>query len=304
MIEQALYQHLIAQTALEPYLAKYNGQPAIFNQEAPADTDSMWGSPPQYARIVYAEDLQGDPERIMGGTLVVDIACKENEQYPEDMEPIVRGLIHGYFFSNGTFTVEAQWKNSSYFTEPTDQVNGCTITFDLLAFPVLSTADPDVIARLNQWTKTAFPQLYVINLESLPSTAWKPDSENSAVYWRVQNDSPANWIPDTFSTIWRTATIKGHIFSIDVATASVLAQTIATALHAVKRLVKAGETQIMTNRRNTVDSGADPLRTGQVTVEATYGRVVYIEPDGSIETMRFIANEGGGTETWHLPKES
>lgn len=295
MIEQALYEHLIAQTTLEPYLATYNNQPAIFNQEAPADTDGLWNNGPQYGRIVFAVDLQGDPERTMGGTLAVDIQCKENEQYPEVMEPIVRALIHGYFFSSGTFTVEAQWKNSSYFTEPTDQVNGCTITFDLLAFPILTTRNPDVIARLNEWTAATYPELHVINNAPLPSTAWKPEATESAVYWRVQNDSPAVWIPDTFSTIWRTAIIKGHIFSADVNLASVTAQAIATKLHAVKRIVKPGESQIMTNRRNTVDSGADPLRTGQVTVEATYGIIVYTEPSGVIEHINI--QEKGDT-TW------
>lgn len=300
MIEQALYQHLIAQEVLEPYLTKYNGIPAIFNQEAPADTDGLWSSGPQYARIVYAEDLQGDPERTMGGTLVVDIACKENEQYPEEMEPIVRSLIHGYFFSNGTFTVEAQWKNSSYFTEPTDRVVGCTITFDLLAFPILTTQNPDVIQRLNVWTAQTYPELHVINYEPLPSTAWKPETNNSAVYWRVQNDSPANWIPDTYATIWRTAMVKGHIFAIDVNQASVLAQQIATNLHAVKRLYKDGESQIMTNRRNTVDPGADPLRAGQVTVEATYGVIVYSEPDGVINNIEF--KEEKGDQEWRVPE--
>lgn len=301
MIEQALYNHLIAQEDLKPYLATYNGNPAVFNQEAPADTDSLWQTGPQYARIVFAEDLQGDPERIMGGTLAVDIACKENEQYPEDMEPVVRELIHGYFFSNGTFTVEAQWKNSSYFTEPTNQVNGCTITFDLLAFPVITTYKPDVIARLNQWTDETYPELYVINYEPLPSAAWKPDTETSAVYWRLQNDAPAVWIPDTYATIWRTATIKGHIFAIDVSAASVLAERIATKLHAVKRLYTPGESQIMTNRRNTVDSGADPLRTGQVTVEATYGIVDYSAPDNDLRNID-IKTVKGDSE-WQIPTE-
>ena len=69
MIEQALYEHLQDQEALLPYLATYASKMAIFNQEAPADTDPLWGSGPQYGRIVFAVDLQGDPERTMGGML-------------------------------------------------------------------------------------------------------------------------------------------------------------------------------------------------------------------------------------------
>lgn len=282
MIEQALYEHLIAQENLAAFLTTYNGIPAVFNQEAPADNDPLWGDGPQYGRIVFAVDIQGDPERTMGGMLAVDIQCKENLQFPEVIEPIIRSLIHGWFFSSGTFTVEAQFKNSSYFTEPTDKVTGCTVTFDLLAFPIMTTGSPDVIERLNEWSGE-IDGLSVINYDELPSTAWKPDSGNSAIYWRLVNDNPAGWIPDTFQTIWRTATIRCHIFSADHAGADTVARDLITALYTAKRLLKTGETPIMVNVRNTVDSGADPLRTGQLTVEATYAIIVHYEPDKMIE---------------------
>lgn len=290
MIEEALYNHLIAQADLAEYLTTYAEKPAVFNQEAPADNDGLWGDGPQYGRIVYAVDIQGDPERTMGGTLAVDIQCKENEQFPEVIEPIVRGLIHGWFFSSGTFTVEAQWKNSSYFTEPTDHVTGCTVVFDLLAFPIMSTGSPDVIARINEWS-AAIEGLHVINYDELPSTAWKPDSTDSAIYWRVVNDQPAGWIPDTFQTIWRTAIVRCHIFSKDHTTADTAARDLITALYTAKRLMKSGESPIMVNQRNTMDYGADPLRQGQMTVEATYGIIVHTEPDGELDSIKIKGEE-------------
>ena len=290
MIEQALYEHLIAQADLAQYLTTYAGKPAVFNQEAPADNDPLWNDGPQYGRIVFAVDIKGDPERTMGGTLVVDIQCKENEQFPEVLEPIVRELIHGWFFSYGTFTAEAQWKTSSYFTQPTDKVTGCTVVFDLLAFPVMTTGSPDVIARINEWTST-IDGLSVINYDELPSTAWQPDGEGSAVYWRLVSDQPAVWIPDTFQTIWRTSTIKCHIFSKDHATADTVARNIITQLYTAKRLTKEGESQIMVNQKNTIDSGADPLRTGQVSVEATYGIIVHFEPDSELTNIEVKGEE-------------
>lgn len=284
MIEKALLDHLRAQQTITDHLATYADLPAIFNQEAPADKDGRWENGPQYGRLVFAVDLQGNPERIMGGMLAVDISCKDGEQFPEEIEPIVRQLIHGYFFSSGTFAVAAQWKNSNYFTEPTDQVSGCTVTFDLLAFPVMTTGSTDVIARINEWT-SRIKGIHVINHDALPSTAWKPSGTETAVYWRVMRDAPANWIPDTFQTIWRTATIKGHVFSEDLATASAVSREIRTRLYASKRLLKAGESPIMVNRNNTVDDGADPLMTGQMTVEATYGEVIYLQSDDVINNI-------------------
>ena len=287
MIEDVLRKHLIKQEALAAHLARYCSEPAIFNQEAPADNDCLWDSNQQYGRIVFAIDMQGDPERTMGGMLAVDIMCEDGKQLPEEIEPILRAAIHGYFFSKDKVVLAAQWKNTAYFTQPTDHVSGVTVTFDLLGFPVLTTTTPDVIRRFNEWTSNQYEHLHVINYEQMPADAWKPSGEEAAVYWRLLNDASAGWIPDTFQTIWRTATIKGHVFAGDAAKEAEISREIAHRLYAVKRLTKPGETQIMTNRRNSVDYGADVLRTGQLTIEATYGVIVYIEPDGIIQNIEF-----------------
>lgn len=286
MIEQALLQHLQAQAALRPFLAEYAGQMAIFNQEAPSDQDVLWGCGSQYGRIVFSVDLQGDPERDTGGILAVDILCEKDKQFPEDIEPILRPLIHGYFFSSGTFTVAAQWRNSTPFTQADDRVIGCTMTFNLLGFPIMTTVIPDVIARLNEWT-AAFPNIHVINHDALPAAAWKPTGEESAVFWRCGPEVPAGWIPDTFQTIWRKTTVKGHIFSKDNSVMGTAARNIIYQLYTDKRLLKAGETPIMVNPKNSIDYGADPLRSGQLTVEATFGIIVYTAPDNNLEHIKY-----------------
>lgn len=279
MIEQALYEHLKSQIELTDHLGRYADMPAIFSQEAPADNDVKWAKCKQYGRVVFAVDIQGDPERVMGGTLAVDISCKEGEQFPEDIEPILRPLIHGYFFSGGSVIVSAQWKNSTYFTEPTEQVIGCTLAFELLAFPVITTSSPDVIARINEWTASRFKALHVINHDKMPAAAWKPTGDESAVYWRLVQDTPAGWIPDTFQTTWRTATVRCHIFSETHAIAASVARDLTIRLYTDKRILKSGESPIMVNRRNQTDIGADALRTGQLSVEATYGIVTIIASD-------------------------
>lgn len=285
MIEQALYEHLQAQDALRPYLATYGGMMAIFNQKMPADTDPLWEDGKQYGSIVFEVDLQGDPERTMGGMLTVDILCKDSEQFPEDIEPILRPLIHGYFFCKRKFVAAAQWKGTAPFDYPEDHITGCTLTFDLLAFPIITTSTPDVVARLNEWT-AQFPKVHVINYAPLPTQAWKPSGGEAAVYWRRVTVKPAGWIPDTYQTIWRTATIRGHIFA-EPAEIATLSEKILIGLYASKRLLKAGESPIMVNRTNTTDDGADPLRTGQLTVEATYGVIVHFENSGVIQNINY-----------------
>lgn len=293
MIEQALWQHLQAQEhLLLPYLASYASKMAIFNQEAPADTDKKWGEGPQYGRIVFSVNLEGDPARTMGGLLAVDILCKDGDQFLEDIEPIIRHLIHGYFFSNGTFVVSAQWKNSTPFTEPANKVSGCTVVFDLLAFPI-STYAPHVISQFNEWC-SGFENIHVINRDPLPTAAWKPSDGHTAIYWRVAREEPAGWIPNTFSTIWMSATVRGYIFSESPSEAASVAHKLMIRLYADRRLQKdgrllrAGDSPIMVNRKNTVDNGADPLKVGQLTVEATYGVIVYSEEESTnIQNINF-----------------
>ena len=291
MIEKALYQHLQSQAVLAPFLTRYGEAMAIFSQEAPSDEDPLWQPGPQYGRLVFSVNIQGDPARTMGGTLVVDILCQEGQQLPEEMEPIVRQLIDGYFFSAGLDTMAAQFQSSEYFNEPKGEVIGVTMVFALLAFPMLTTSNPDVIARINQWT-AEIHGLHVINYDPLPSQAWKPVGDQSAVYWRLWQEGPAGWIPDTFQTIWRTASLKCHVFSETVATAARVTDDLVIRLSAAKRLIQAGQAPILVSQKNTAEYGADPLRTGQLTVEATYGVVVRFQPEDTLVHLKMKDKKG------------
>lgn len=276
MIEQALYKHLQAQDVLAPYLAKYSEAMAIFNQTAPSDTDSKWHRGSQYGRIVFAVDLNDDPDREIGMQLLVDIMCMDGEQYPEDVEPIVRHLIDGYFFSAiDTTTFSAQWKSSKYFTEPTSKVCGVTLTFELLAFPTQLTIDPDPIKLINKWTSEELSeisdkQITVIGQDALPE-AWKPTDDAPAVYWRLGNIQKCNFIPDTYNCSWQTATLHGHIMAPSKNTAIFLSRLIDNTLQLKKRLIFDDNSPLMVDRSIRVSPDADQMRAGQVTIEATYG---------------------------------
>ncbi len=280
MIEQAIYKHLLSCSELAPYLTEYAEKTAVFFQQAPPDTDLLWRNGAQYGRIVFAIDAEGDPARAVGGRLFVDIFC----EVPELPERIVREKINGYFFTENGCTMAAQWEDSRYFTEQGDpKVNGVTLTFSLLAFPLLTTENPDIIARFNHWTAENFPHLSVIGLDGLPEV-WKPAGKSAGIYWRVTSVAPAEWIPDTWQTIWRTAILQGHIFAQDVSAASVLAHEMIFALDRAKHLVKSGETQIII-RRTRVDNSADALHTGQITVDATYAQIKH---PPQADTLRHI----------------
>lgn len=276
MIEAALQQHLQSQTKiLSPYLTTYSGMMAIFNQEAPPDTDGRWEKKSQYGRIIYAVDLSDDPERKYSGTLVVDVQCENGKQIPEEMEPIVRELIDGYFFSTPETTIAAQWSASNYFTEPTEKVVGVTLTFGLLAFPKQTTIEPDPIRLINKWTKEELPtiigkEIHVIGHDEL-EPAWKPTAENPAIYWRLSATNPCSWIPDTYHCSWRTATVYGHILCPDKNMTTNIARNITNTLTMKKRLIFEDVSPLMVDRNIRINLASDEFRTGQITLEATYG---------------------------------
>lgn len=288
MIEQAIYDHLSTASGLA-MLAQYNGKPAVFSQNSPSDTDPAWANGPQFPRLVFAVDWEHSADRSLGGTMTVDIVCQEQGAPPDGIEGVARELLHGWFFTADGETVAAQWVNSAYFTEPASKVAGVTITFTLLGFPLMRI-DPDVIERINSWTVSQFPALSVINATTLPA-AWKPDENSAAVYWRIVSTAPASWIPETWQTIYQTTVLRAHIFAASIADVTNWAQQIVVALYAAKRLKKDKAAPILVNTNNVIDPSADALRTGQVTVDATYGVIVWHQPDNMLNHINVDNSE-------------
>lgn len=298
MIEAQVRTHLISQEALKPYMTTYAGQMAVFNQEAPADTDPNWAQGSQYGRIVFYIDMQDDPQRNISGTMGVDLYCETDA--PEEIEPILRAAIDGYFFSNAEVTIAVNWRNTQYFTDPTKQVIGATLTFDLLDFPNQQTTDPDPIALINDWSVSDLPiilgieDVRVIGRDNLPE-AWKPTNECPAIYWRLGDIRKCDWIPDTYNCSWQTATIWGHIMAPDNATATKIARVIDNTLTIKKRLIFEDLAPLMIDRSIQVTPTNDALKQGQIKLDGTYG-ILNIPPERP--KMGNITISGKETVTW------
>ena len=275
MIESLLCNHLKQNRESLNVLATYRNELAVFNQEAPDDMDDGWEGT-QYGRIVFAVDLSGDPERQISGTLAVDLYFENNgEQLPEDYEPVVRGLIDGYFFTTVEETISAQWRASNYFTEAGSKVVGVTITFDLLAFPNQETGvEMDPIPLLNKWTKEALAidlnrQIKVINYSEI-GNVWKPTDESPAIYWRVVSINPCSYLPDTYHCIWKTATIQCNIIAESKEVMILIARYIDNVLTMNKRLIYDDNSPFMIDSIR-ISATSDPMSAGQLTLNGTYG---------------------------------
>lgn len=273
MIESLLYQHLQQNREHLSGLATYRGNIAVFNQEAPDDMDDGWEGT-QYGRIVFAVDLSDDPERQVSGTLSADVYCENGKQFPEDFEPIVRSLIDGYFFTTEEETISAQWRASNYFTEAGSKVIGVTITFDLLAFPVQLTIPMDPIPLLNRFSADDLSVLTGLDIKVInhnnTGNVWKPTNDSPAIYWRVISIVPCPYIPETFHCTWQQANIQCNIIAESKEVMISLARAIDNILSTRKRLIFDDCSPFMIDKVS-INATSDPMRTGQLSIDGTYG---------------------------------
>ena len=285
MFEQLLYRHLHSfNTELSQHLAQFNGRMAIFNQEAPDDKSKGWNTESQYGRIVFAVNLQGSPDRIVSGNLMVDVVCQNGKQIPEDLERIVKPLIDGYFFTDSTQTIAASWSSSNYFTDPDKKEEGVTITYSLLAFPVQLTNDPDPIRAINEYTKELIPNSCVIGLDTTEEV-WKPTNDFPAIYWRLVSIDPCTWVQSTAACEWQQATCQAHILANDKEKETAISRLLDNGFSLKKSVKLPDGTYMRVDQNIRINPGADTLQQGQVTLEATYGIIRKRQSSDVIKTV-------------------
>ena len=99
-VEALILEAIQADEALSAQLAKFDGQPAVFYQTAPPDTDPGWDAV-QYPRIDFVIDWAYDPERQTDGSCAVNVWCLNNGQAsPEDVGAALRECLRDTFFTD------------------------------------------------------------------------------------------------------------------------------------------------------------------------------------------------------------
>lgn len=267
MIGEVLFGHLQAQESLSALLARHDGQAAIFNKESAADQDGGWGTG-QYPRVAYSVDMTSDPERDISGMLTVDIICENRKQQPGDIEPILKSLIDGYFFTSGRETIRASWEASNEFTKAEENVSGVTLSFSLLLFPGQSSGNPDAVELVNKVSKEKYPDAYIVAYDAPQEAAWRPTDLRPALYWRLSSIEPCSYINDTWACVWLTAKIHLHVFSDSVS--DKIAADVDHEWAAKKRLFFEDRGPFIIDSL-TIFPGNDTQRVGQLTLTGTYG---------------------------------
>ena len=267
MIDVVLGEYLSKQKQLTSLLTTYGGESAIFQQICPSDTDELWDAQ-QFPRILYDIDKSGDDERKISGKLYIDIVCSENSNPPEDIEKVLREIIDGYFFVVEGMTYAAKWERSDNFkVERNNKVFGLTMSFSLLAFPKQNITDPDTVALMNSWSTSFIPAATIINV-SATADVFKPTDEAPAIYWSLRNitDSP---IEGNFFMTWFQSNLSMHVMApSESVRTSIITQTMHE-LAEKTRVLWPDKKQYMIHRLE-LNTAADPIRNGQLTVQGSY----------------------------------
>ena len=257
---------------LSNYTTKYLDMPAVFNGSAPQDTDDGWEEDTQYPRAIFELNMQADPARKVAGQLYIDVMCENaaNSVQPEELEAVVNLSVGDCFFSTDDMTISARWNRSDAFKQgEDDKVSGITLTFDILAFPLQTTTEPDPIDCVNSWLKTLYPNSKVIGKDVLPKV-WVPTSESPALYVRNVGLSDSPKMNSTYYVEWLQVSMALSVIAPNIEVSTKMLRMITEVLKAATRLILSDNSPLMIDDIK-VNHEANPLNTGQIQVKATYG---------------------------------
>lgn len=265
--------------ALRTQLAKFDGQPAIFYQTAPPDTDPGWDAV-QYPRIDFAIDWTYNPERQADGSCAVNVWClNDGKAYPDDVGEAVRECLRDTFFTNEDGEIFAlEWQRTDAFEAGGQNSQpltiGVTLTFDLLAFPNQITMEPDPVAGLCDYIKSRLPNALVVGIDTMDRIC-RPTAERPILYVRMSGDGSA--MRNSWAVAWMDVTLQVHIFAPGAHARQVLCRVLCN-YAALDGECKLRDHSPMLIRRVAITASANPLRQGQLAVTGRYG-VPWVPPE-------------------------
>ena len=273
-LDKMLFTRFISDREITALTAVYNGRAAVFYQYAPAENNPKWANAKvQYPRIDYNLDMMEDPARNTSGTLVINVWCdKSKGQEPEAIEARIRAMFHATFAQpDDGMPYCFVWQRTDAFeatlqSEQTAYAVGCTVIFDLMAFPSQYTTIPDPIQAVNAWTKTVLPNAIVIGEDTF--NGWiTPTQAQPIVYWRIMSQAV---FKRTHVCAWFNAVLEGHVFAQGVSERTYVIRTINTAAALAHHITMEDRSPMFIMEFN-INTNVNYLMTGQMQARTRYG---------------------------------
>ena len=145
-LNDLLYKRLCRYPGVKENMAEYEGEPAVFAIEFPADQQAGWGGKSQYPRICYRFDMQVNQKRSSAGVLRTAIYTMKDLHVMNTMEGLVRGCLKDVLMKpSGQAPFCVSWASSEDYQMEGPGVMCREVSFDILEYPDQETTDPDPV---------------------------------------------------------------------------------------------------------------------------------------------------------------
>lgn len=268
-LDELIYSRLTGNEEISGQLAMFGDAPAVFLQKAPDDTANGWKEK-KYPRAEYLVDMTADPERNSSGVVSVHIYSDEAGTPPEDIAPAVRSVLCDIIMQADDGAYCVTWDRTELFDmqtsmNPNTLVNGCSLTFLLIAFPGQHTKDPDPALAMQEYLKNWEPEAFVINKDHIESII-EPSEKRPAFYVRI-SDYKTN--RQTYALTWLDCTIALHVIAPTPEARSGWARYLADCLNMAGEVTMLDDSPMLI-RDIAVNHAADYLTKGQISIRAQF----------------------------------
>lgn len=272
-LEELIYQRFSTYEAFSEKLATFAGRPAAFYQKAPNDKQEGWGEE-QYPRVVYTIDMQADQERKSAGVMQVDLYCDESKNVPEDIEPLIRECLKNLIVKpDGNSHYAFAWARTEMFDYipsgrdrgVSTRIIGASIRFDILEYSQQETSNPDPAKAAQRWLKQLEPSAVVIGEDHIEMFC-EPSGERPAFYVRVASYK-TNRV--TYAITWLDCVLAIHVIAPEPEMRNSWVRWLADQFNIAGEVTMLDDS-IMLLQEISVDTSADYLSKGQITIKAQY----------------------------------
>lgn len=277
-LEELIYTRLTENEQLMESLAKYMDMPAVFLQKCPDDTEDGWNGI-QYPRADYLVDMTADPERHSSGVVTVNVYSNDTGKPPEEVAPDVRKSLCNIVIQADDRAYCIAWErtelfemNSATAQNPNTLVNGCALTFLLIAFPRQETKMPDPAIAMQEFLKEWEPDALIIGKDHI-ETVYEPSDNRPAFYVRVSGHKNNR---STYALRWIDCMISIHVIAPTPESRSAWCRYLADTLH-MRGEVTMLDGAPMLVMDLAVDNAAEYLTIGQIAIKAQYALENYGE---------------------------
>ena len=268
-LEELIYTRLVQEKELAESLAKYEGVPAVFLQKAPDDKAQGWGVS-QYPRADYLVDMTADPERHSSGMVSVNVYSDDTGKPPEELAPLVRIALCDVVMQADDGAYCITWARTELFEmndsqNPNTLVNGCSLTFLLIAFPQQITQAPDPALAMQEFLKRWETDALVINKDHIESF-YEPSDFHPAIYVRISGTKKKR---QTCALTWMECSMAIHVIAPTPEARNSWTRYLYDTLARLGEIILLDGAPLLFDEL-AVDNAADYLTRGQITIKGQY----------------------------------